>query len=254
MPQNRAGRFEIEDIFDEIRIDDTCNTSACAGWRRVPGRRGRPATDSLEVWVDAGPYHIEHDAALCGSSPGPTEALIASRLREMRGADALAALRTLGDARTVRVTRPGAVRDDPAAAASLVHGLHDVLLGSGTTHLLMPTGMHDAYTRSIMTLRRSGGGRAAGNAVAYRLGATRIVPSHLAERDSPCTAYAVDSASAMRFQGPVSSRRVAGAAGGPACIETCERYQFLLLSGENARTAPGAPYASSPGFRIEVAA
>lgn len=245
----------IEEIFDEVLLGCGDLPADAAGWQRVPGRRGRPATDRLEVWLDTKPCRLTHVDALREPSAGPADAMIARRILAERREAAYAALLTLEEARSIRgIRRCTGRHESEVVAAAFLNGLRDILRGSGVTHLVMPTSMHRMYVGSTITLRCVPGWHdyVARKALTYSLDDIRIVPSPHAERDSPRTAYAVDSASALHLVGPVLRSSSKDLAGTPTSIKTYERYQFMLLSRSNARTAPGAPYMSSPGFRIEV--
>ena len=257
MPPEPADRPEIEDIFDEVRIGDARGPPAGAGWWRVPGRNGRPA-GHLDVRVDARPHRVTHEEAVSLSvySPESVDGQIACKLRAMRRGAAYEALRAMSIARHLSGIRiPEHPEEYVVQAAAFVRGLQDILHETGTiTHLLMPSGMYLMYSRSIDVLDRTPAwhDHIRRNISLSRLGNVRIIRSVHAETIMPNTAYAVNAACALHFQGPVSYDVGRDITGAWTSVETHEQYQFLLLSADNARIAPGMPYDARPGFGIEV--
>ena len=256
MHPESADLSEIEAIFEEVRIGSG-DQYAGAGWWRVPGRDGRPA-GYLDVWVDARPHRVTHEEAVVLStySPESVDGQIDCKLRAMRRGAAYEALRAMRAARHLSGIRiPEHPKDYEIQAAAFVRGLQDILHETGTiTHVLMPSGMYLMYSRSIDVLdgmpawhdhiRR--------NVSLSRLGNVRVIRSIHAEEVLPNTAYAINAACALHFQGPVSYDVGRDVTGAWTSVETRERYQFLMLSADNARIAPGMPYNARPGFKIDV--
>lgn len=246
----------IREIFPEIRIGDERQRPPYAGaWVHV---RLHGRLDTLEVRVDARPHRVGHweAVAISGWSPESVPGQIAHKAGMVRDRSAYKALRTLED--VVRV--PGIGRwthwtEYASQALFFLRGLYSVLHGFGRiTHVLMPTDMHREYCRSLDLLAGTSASHdpVVQNASPYGLCGIRIIPSLAANRDSSSTAYAVDSTCALCFRWPISCRSRMDVEGRYAAIETSERYQFMLLSEENTRTASGMPYRARPGFRIKV--
>ncbi|MDA7996753.1 MAG: hypothetical protein MPI93_01935 [Nitrosopumilus sp.] len=247
MPEPPA-RPKIGDAFRKLRLRH-------GGRQHVP-MSGVPG--GLEVAVDARPRRVSHGeaVAIAGWSPGHVPGQIAHKAGVVRDRAAYEALRALQETRRVPGIGPCTHPQEYALRAShFLRGLHDALHGScRATHVLMPTAMHRVYDQAIGVLGRTAawGEYVEQNASLYRFCNTLIIPSMRASRDSRNTAYAFDSEYALHFQGPASCGARKDVAGRYAAIETRERYQFLLLSERNARTASGAPYRTRPGFRLEV--
>ncbi|CAI9830713.1 hypothetical protein IBTHAUMO2_1050028 [Nitrosopumilaceae archaeon] len=190
-----------------------------------------------------------------GWSPESVSARIAQKAGALRGRSAYKVIRTIKDTRPIHgIGYCSDLTEYVHQASFFIRDLYYILHESGRmTHVLMPIHMHNTYCQAIDFLRRTAAWHeyVTQNASPSRLGNIQIIPSELAGLDSDSTAYAVDASCALCFQGHESCHYRSNMSG-CATIETRGRYQFLLLSEENARTAPDTPYRTWPGFRIEV--